>query len=146
MPEAKNSRVQDLLMLAKNHYEGGRAWVECARRIVSYHNDWLFGRISDRTVAEVVLSDLTPIVRPSLGDNRFAELLLELGDRPQVEGWVTREGGVYPALIYAMLVAAMRTSATDLGFAGCNTLPDPDPFLVLALQATDPNALLTAAA
>lgn len=145
LPRARNSRVDDLLLLAKNHYTCPAGRVEGARRIVSFHNLWSFD-IGIGDAAHVVLHDLLPIVLPTLKPDQASRMLLQLGPRPLLGSLIEREGGVYEALISMVMQETVMLPARADDGTVLMTLPAPDPFLKLALIAADPNDAATLAA
>lgn len=145
LPNARNSRADDLLLLAKNHYLCPAGRVEGARRIVSFHNLWSFD-IGIGDTAHVVLHDLMPIVLPTLKPDQVSRMLLQLGPRPLLGGLIEREGGVYEALISMLMQETVMLPARGADGTVLMTLPEPDPFLKAALIAADPNDVATNAA
>ena len=80
MPAPLNDRVQDILLLSKNHYPVA-SLVEGARRVIAFHNMYRFGTIQDHDVAHCVVHDLMPFVLPTMDVSRVSEMLLSLGVR-----------------------------------------------------------------
>ena len=143
MPNPVNSRKDDLILLAKNHYRTPKDRVEGARRVVTIHNLNSFDSIRDVDVAHVVVHDLIELLLGSLNQWQVADLLLNLGPRPPiVPGYYEHPDGFYAGLITSVLdkVAMIRV----IGEKGeiLIPLPKPDPSLVKLCAAEDASACL----
>lgn len=137
-PRAQNSRVQDLFLLAKNHYHphaGPYAWdnskkrdrAEDARRIVGFHNLYDIDRMSWHDAAWVVASDLLPILLTrSLADpGRLVKFMVDLGPAPFKLYPEPHPAGYYADMIEALMSEFCNTQVQE---RIDKSLPHEDPY------------------
>lgn len=145
-PNPINSRVQDLFLLAKLHYQlhDAMRWSEYARRIVAIHNLYDVSRMSLKDAAHVVLSDLFPIIKKNFEDARgFTEFVMRLGHDPVCGlNHGNHPDGFHAGLIEAVLTQVQCAKVRE-NEQWLMPFPQPaaDPLIQALLDADNPTRI-----
>lgn len=124
----RNTRQQDLYLLAKGAYDCGQyAKPVNARHLVALHNGVKLEHMRWADVAQVVIHDLVPLLSLDLTGNTLERFLIELlpGPMPMLGSNYQQEGGVA-----AVLVERLMSHVTCMKVVDDNRewrLPFPNP-------------------